>query len=187
MSRATILASAALLLSVFAVFTALFVVFAPRTETPDQRASAFARDAAVEEGALLRHMVLFQRYLEKAALASDAGNAELAAFYAEKIEENTRLVIDGGFDIDGQDVSEIAAQVALPRAAALVEAAGEGGDLRPALAQMALGCNACHIRSGYGLIVVEVPTEDDGLYPSQDFRPLSARRPAPAAEAPPVE
>ena len=175
-SRAQIVAVAALLLALFAVFTALFAVFAPRTETPDERAAAFTRDAAVEEGDLLRHMVLFQRYFEKAALASEAGNAELAAFYAQKIEENAALVVDGGFVIDGQDVSEIAAQVALPRAAALVEAAEAGGDLRPALAQMALGCNACHIRSGYGLVQVEVPGGADRLYPSQDFRPLSARR-----------
>ena len=178
MSRATILASAALLLAVFAVFTALFVVFAPQTQTPGERTAAYERDSAYEEGDLLRHMVLFQRYLEKAALASDAGNPELAAFYAQKIEENAHLVVDSGFMIDGKDVSEIAADVALPRAAELVRVAEAGGDVRPALTRMAVGCNACHIRSGYGLVRVEVPTEDDGLYPSQDFAPLSARRAA---------
>ena len=175
MSRATILASAALLLAVFAVFTALFVVFAPRTQTPDERTAAYERDAAYEEGDLLRHMILFQRYLEKAALASEAGNPELTAFYAQKLEENTYLVVDSGFMIDGQDVSAIAADVALPRAAELVRVAESGGDVRPALTAMAIGCNACHIRSGYPLVRVAVPTEDDGLYPSQDFAPISAR------------
>ena len=175
MSRATILASAALLTSVFAVFTALFVAFAPQTQSPERRAEAAVRDAAYEEGDLLRHMVLFQRYLEKAATAADAGNAELAAFYAEKIEENAHLVVESGFVIDGQDVSQIAAEVALPRAAELAHVAEQGGDVRPALERMAIGCNACHIRSGYGVVRVAVPEGDASLHPSQEFAPLSAR------------
>ncbi|MDT0632142.1 hypothetical protein RQM47_10315 [Rubrivirga sp. S365] len=175
MSRATILASAALLLAVFAVFTAMFTVFAPNTQTPAQRAEDYVRNTAFEEGDLLRHMILFQRYLEKAALAADAGNPELAAFYAQKIEENAHLVVESGFVIDGQDVSAIAAEVALPRAADLVRVAEQGGDVRPALARVAVGCNACHIRSGYPLIRVDVPDGRGGLYPSQDFAPLSVR------------
>ena len=114
-------------------------------------------------------MVLMQRYVEKAALASDAGNAELTAFYADKISERAGRVIDGGYVVDGIDVSAIAAEVADPRADALVQAAASGdrAQFDEAYARMVDGCNTCHKRSGYGLVRVVRP--EANTYPSQVF------------------
>ncbi|MAQ92379.1 MAG: hypothetical protein CMM84_02440 [Rhodothermaceae bacterium] len=110
-----------------------------------------------------------QRYVEKAALASDAGNTELTSFYADKISERATRVIDGGYVVDGIDVSAIAAEVADPRASALVEAAASGdrAEFDAAYEVMVDGCNACHARAGYGLIRIQRP--DGAAYPSQVF------------------
>ncbi len=168
-SRATALAAVALLVSIFAAFTALFVVFDPRVATPDERGeeSRVARDVA--EGDLLTKMTLFQRYVEKARLAADAGNWPLAAFYAEKIEENAVRVVDAGYVIDGVDVSAIADEVGVPRARALAQAADAADPARfeVAYGRMIDGCNTCHKRAGFR--VVQIVPPDAARYPSQDF------------------
>lgn len=169
MSRATAVAAAALLVAIFAVLTALFAVFAPGVATPDERtaASRVARNAA--EGDLLTKMTLFQRYVEKVHLAAAADNWPLAAFYAEKIEENAVRIVDAGYVIDGVDVSEIAAAVAVPRAEALAEAAASADADRfgEAYARMIDGCNTCHKRAGF--LEIEIVRPEAARYPSQDF------------------
>lgn len=172
MSRASVAAAAALLVAVFAAFTALFAVFAPGTPTLDDRVEESRLLGQTAEGDLLLHMVLFQRYLDKAAIAGEAGNWDLAAFYAEKIEENSQRVVDGGYLLDGVDVSALAAEVAVPRAAGLVEAARTGGaeGFEAALGRMVDGCNACHRRAGYREVQIVRP--DGAAYPSQDFTPI---------------
>lgn len=172
MTRSAVTAAAALLVALFAAFTALFAVFAPGTLTPDERQEEQRLLGQTAEGDLLLHMVLFQRYLEKAAIAGAAENWELAAFYAEKIEDNSQRVVDGGYLIDGVDVSALAAEVALHRAENLVAAAeaAEPEPFRVATGQMIDGCNACHRRSGYRYVQIIAPDESE--YPSQDFAPL---------------
>ncbi len=169
MSRAVALAATALLVSIFAVFTALFVVFTPGVATPAQRGetSRVARDA--EEGDLLTKMTLFQRYVEKARLAADAGNWPLVAFYAQKVEENAVRIVDAGYTIDGVEVSAIAAEVAVPRAQALAQAAATADPARfeAAYTHMIDGCNTCHRRAGYSVIQIVPP--DAASYPSQNF------------------
>ncbi len=174
MNRSSAVAAVALLVALFAVLTALFAVFRPNVGTGAERTVENARLTAAREGQLLQHMVLFQRYAEKLALAVDAGNAPLATFYAQEIEGNAERLVDGGYVVDGIDVSAIAAEVALPRAARLTDAAESGDRARvdAAFAQMLDGCNACHKRSGRRWIVVGVPPACVSAHPSLSFAPV---------------
>ena len=177
MQRALIVAVLGLLVALLSLLTALFAAFTPAIATPAVRDEERAGRASYDEAALLNHMVNMQRYIEKAALAADAENWDLAHFYAEKIDERATRVVDGGYVVDGIDVSAIAAEVADPRAAALTEAAAsrDSARFRAAYDGMVDGCNACHGRSGYPLIQIKRPDAAD--YPSQVFEPESSSRP----------
>lgn len=173
MQRSTVFAASAVLLAAFAVLTALFAVFRPNVGTGASRTAALVAAKEAREERLLLHMAFFQRYAEKLALANEAGNAPLATFYAEEIEETAERLMYGGHADDGVDLSAIAAEVAVPRAERLVAAARSGDRARTeaALAQMLDGCTACHRRSGHRWIVVQPPT-GEGPYPSQSFTPV---------------
>ncbi len=168
-TRALAVALVSLLVALLSLVTALFAAFVPPFPTVEGRQIERADRTKDDEASLLDHMVLMQRYVEKAALASDAGNAELTSFYADKIVERSTRVIDGGYVVDGIDVSAIAAEVADPRADALAQAAASGDRARfdAAYARMIDGCNTCHRRAGYG--VVQIVRPDGARYPSQVF------------------
>lgn len=169
MTRALAVSLVALMVALLSLITALFAAFAPNIATVGERQIERDGRLAEDEASLLDHMVLMQRYVEKAALASEAGNWPLTAFYADKISERATRVIDGGYVVDGTDVSQIAAEVADPRADALVEAAqsGDAAQFQGAYDQMVIGCNTCHARAGYGVIRIQQP--DQARYPSQVF------------------
>ena len=168
-TRTLLVALLSLAVALLSLLTALFATFAPPIPSETTRASERATRARADEATLLDHMVLMQRYVEKAALASDAGNWPLTSFYADKIVERATRVIDGGYVVDGIDVSAIAAEVADPRASALVDAAASGdrAAFDQAYAVMVDGCNTCHKRAGYGLVHIRRPGAD--VYPSQVF------------------
>ena len=168
-SRPLAVALVSLLVALLSLVTALFAVFIPPMPTAAGRQVEVQGREKEDEASLLDHMVLMQRYVEKAALASDAGNAALTSFYADKISERATRVIDGGYVVDGIDVSAIAAEVADPRASALVDAAASGdrAAFDQAYAVMVDGCNTCHKRAGYGLVHIRRPGAD--VYPSQVF------------------
>ena len=169
MTRALAVSLVALLVALFSLITALFAAFAPNVASVAERQLERDGRAAEDEASLLDHMVLMQRYVEKAALASEAGNWPLTSFYADKISERATRVIDGGYVVDGKDVSQIAAEIADPRAAALADAArtGDAEQFQAAYEQMVAGCNACHAASGYNVIRIRRP--DGARYPSQRF------------------
>ena len=169
MTRALAVSLVALLVAVLSLLTALFAAFSPEVATVGERQVERDGRLAEDEASLLDHMVLMQRYIEKAALASDAGNWPLTSFYADKISERATRVIDGGYVVDGTDVSAIAAEVADPRAASLVAAArtGDAAQFQAAYDQMVGGCNACHARAGYGVVRIRRP--EAARYPSQQF------------------
>ena len=170
-TRALVVSVLALGAALLALLTALFAAFAPPLPTPAGR--QIERDGLDREAeaSLLDQMVLMQRYVEKAALAADASNWPLVAFYSDKIDERATRVIDGGYVVDGVDVSQIAAEVANPRAAALAAAARtrDAARYQEAYAVMIDGCNTCHARSGYPLVRIVRP--DSARYPSQVFGP----------------
>ena len=169
--RALVVSLLALLVAALSLLTALFAAFTPPLPTPETRRAEDYGRTTYDEAALLNHMVNMQRYIEKAALAADAGNWPLTQFYADKIEERAARVVDGGYVVDGIDVSEIAAEVADPRAHALAEAARteDPALFAEAYRQMVGGCNACHARAGYGVVRIVPP--DAARYPSQAFDP----------------
>ena len=180
MSRTALLAAAALVVAFFALLTSFFAVAAP--DVPDRERLLAEADGrtAVTEGELLDRMIQFQRYVEKTHLAAEAGNWELAAFYAHEVEENAERVVEGGHVEDGIDISALAAEVALPRAEAL-QAAAEAADpaaYQAAMARMIDGCNTCHKRSGHRFIQIVVPgaagSAPTTAYPSQDFAPAGS-------------
>ena len=178
MNRTSIVAVGALVVAFFSVFTALYAVFAPKVDTPEARGAEARARMAEHEQRLLVHMTLFQRYAEKSRLAADADNWPLAAFYSEKIAQNAEWVVDGGYALDSLDISAIAAEVAVPRAERLADAARSGDAARfdSAYALMIDGCNACHKRSGYRYVQIQTPT-GDAPYPSQSFVPIPGLRP----------
>lgn len=169
MNRALAVTLVALGVSVLAFLTALIAVATPPIPTRESRAIERHDQLAEDEATLLDHMVLMQRYVEKAALSAEAGNWPLTAFYAQKIDERAQRVIEGGYVVDGIDVSAIAAQVADPRAHALTEAAAtrDSALFQAAYDEMVAGCNTCHASSGYGLVRIVRP--DANRYPSQVF------------------
>ena len=146
---------------------------APDTPTRERLVAEADGRTAYGEGELLARMIQFQRYAEKTHLAAEAGNWELAAFYAHEVEENAERLVDGGHVDEGVDISAIAAEVALPRAEALRTAAeaGDGEAFKVAYARMIDGCNTCHKRSGHRFIQIVVPGDAEA-YPSQDFAPI---------------
>lgn len=174
MTRATAFATSAVLLAAFAVLTALFAVFRPGVLAPEARGSEIAAIQAARETALLTHMLRYQRFVEKASAAVEAGNAPLAAFYGHEIEEVTERLVGEQQAHDGTDLSAIAAEVMLPRAGRLVEAAraGDRAATDAALGEVIDGCNACHRRSGHRWIVIQRPISASGAYPSQSFAPV---------------
>ena len=178
MNRSSVVALTSLLVALFAVLTALFAVFRPEVGTELSRGAEMQRDQERDTQAILLHMVLYQRYAEKAHTAAQAENWPLAAFYAGEIQENTERIINSNLVIDRIDVSAIAAEVALPRAERLVEAARSGQQARfdSTYALMLDGCNACHKRSGHRFVQVQVPATP-GAYPSQSFAPIPGLRP----------
>ena len=167
-----------LLVAMLSLLTAMFAISAPPFPTSESRAIERATRAQYDEASLLDHMVNMQRYVEKAALAAEAENWPLVAFYSDKISERATRVIDGGYVVDGTDVSAVAAAVADPRADALVAAArtGDADTYRAAYTSMVGGCNACHAQSGYPVIQIQEP--DAARYPSQVFTPPRLGRPA---------
>ncbi len=178
MNRSSVVAFTSLLVALFAVVTALFAVFRPDVGTEASRGVEMQRDSERETQALLVHMVLYQRYAEKAHDAAAAANWPLATFYAEEIQENSERLIDSGITINKIDISQIAAEVALPRAQRLVAAARSGQRARfdSTYALMLDGCNACHKRSGHRYVQIQAPAAP-GAYPSQSFAPIPGLRP----------
>ncbi|MGB3544010.1 hypothetical protein [Rubrivirga sp.] len=176
MQRAIIIAVLGLLVALLSLITAMFAAFTPAIPTAQIREEERQGRASYDEATLLNHMVNMQRYIEKAALSAEAENWELTQFYAEKIDERATRVIDGGYIVDGIDVSAIAAEIADPRATALAEAAATRDRARfdEAYDVMVDGCNACHGRSGYPLIQIRRP--DAAAYPSQVFETPASQR-----------
>ena len=169
MPRSLVVSLVSLLVAFLAVLTALFAVFTPPIPTPESRSADQYGRESYDEATLLNHMVNMQRYIEKASLAADAGNWPLVEFYSDKIDERATRVIDGGYVVDGIDVSQIAAELANPRAHALAQTARlrDRDAYAEAYREMIVGCNACHAASGYGLIRIVEP--DTSRYPSQAF------------------
>lgn len=127
--------------------------------------TAFAGD----EPDMITTMGQLQLYLHKLSLSVDAGNIELADFYAHELEESIEAAesIEAYHDIP---VGRLTGAILTPTFEQL-EAAIESGDsdaIRSRMRGVISSCNGCHEATGYGFI--RIATSDANPY-MQDFEP----------------
>jgi len=125
--------------------------------------------AAEEEPDMIATMGQMQLFLHKLSLSVDAGNAELAEFYAHELEETIEAAesIEKYHDIP---VGELTGSMLVPSFEAL-ESALDGDDparVESRMNQLVEACNACHQATGYGFIRLERTTANPYM---QDFQP----------------
>lgn len=130
----------------------------------------FAGSASAEdEPDMIGTMGQMQLFLHKLSLSVDAGNHELANFYAHELEENIEAAesIERYHDIP---VGQLTEAMLVPSFEAF-EAALEGGDsekIQSRTEGLIEACNACHQATGYGFI--DIQPSDANPY-MQSFEP----------------
>lgn len=142
----------------------LLAACSPPTAPPPEAHTA-------DEPDVLLAMVYMQRYLEKTALAAEAGNWSLADRYAHELEEAAERM--EGAEHDGVDLGHLTETAFLPAHERLEEAvrARDRAAYDTAMQDLVQTCNACHSAAGYGDVRIVVPTEWSRPFPSQDFAP----------------
>lgn len=163
----------AFVFSLLALVLALIVMARQMGGLPGTRAEA----AEVEE--IAHHMAYFQRYAEKLHHAGMAGNAALAGFYLEEIEEVAETVKAGNYVEGGRELTPMVDRHLLPAVAGLeraVEAHADSAAARAAFdaayARLVLACNTCHVSARHGFVRIRVP--EGNSYPNQAFTPAGA-------------
>ena len=92
--------------------------------------------------------------------AGEAENWSLADYFLHELEELLEDIRDLHPEYDGVPVAELLAEMTLPAVDAL-EAAVDGMDARAfasAFDQLTVACNACHVASDRGALVIQRPT-----------------------------
>lgn len=125
--------------------------------------------AAEEKPDMIATMGNMQLFLHKLSLSVDAGNAELAGFYAHELEEAIEAAesIDTYHDIP---VGELTGSMLVPSFEAF-EAALDEGDaerIESRMGQLIDGCNACHQATGYDFIHIRASASNPYM---QSFEP----------------
>lgn len=121
-----------------------------------------APSAAVHDGddyELGIGMAWLQRWTTKLWYAGDAANWELADFYLHEVEETLEDMIAAGITEDGHDVSALLKGMLAPQVESL-EGAVDQQDIdlfRQNYRAMVMQCNACHVATEHGFLVMEVP------------------------------
>lgn len=124
---------------------------------------------AEEEPDTIGTMGQLQLFLHKLSLSVDAGNIELADFYAHELEEAIEAAesIEAYHDIP---VGRLTGSILTPTFEQL-EKALDGGDpeaIRSRLRGVVSSCNGCHQATGYGFI--RIAPSDANPY-MQSFEP----------------
>jgi hypothetical protein len=118
---------------------------------------------------LVELMGALQTHTHKLQLSLDHGNLPLAAFYAHEVEELVEEV--GEVDeYDGYPVGQLATSMLTPVMGRL-ESALENGNLDAAnreLDALVNACNACHVATSHGFIVIARNSSNPYL---QSFEP----------------
>jgi len=151
-----------------ALAAALLLIACDRPRGP---AGASAVPAAEHD--LLLSMLYMQRFLEKTALAAEAGNWPLADRYAHELEEAAEAL--EGASHDGVDLWDLTRSAFLPaheRLEAAISVRDRIGYDR-AMGDLVQACNACHAAAGYGDVRIIAPTDFSRPFPSQDFAPAA--------------
>lgn len=124
---------------------------------------------AADEPDMIGTMGELQLFLHKLSLSVDAGNIELADFYAHELEESIEAAesIEAYHDIP---VGRLTESILTPTFEQL-EAAIDGGEvdaIRSRMRGVISSCNGCHESTGYGFI--RIAPSDANPY-MQDFEP----------------
>ncbi|MEE4302980.1 MAG: hypothetical protein V2J19_02405 [Wenzhouxiangella sp.] len=124
---------------------------------------------AQDEPDMIGTMSQLQLFLHKLSLSVDAGNFELADFYAHELEETIEAAesIESYHDIP---VGRLTGSLLTPTFESLEDAI-DGGDpeaVRSRLRGVISSCNGCHEATGYGFI--RIAPSDANPY-LQDFAP----------------
>ncbi|NBB91988.1 MAG: hypothetical protein GVY32_02330 [Gammaproteobacteria bacterium] len=124
---------------------------------------------AEEEPDMIGTMGQLQLFLHKLSLSVDAGNIELADFYAHELEEAIEASesIEAYHDIP---VGRLTGSILTPTFEQFEKAldGGEPEAVRSRLRGVISSCNGCHEATGYGFI--RIAPSDANPY-MQDFRP----------------
>jgi len=117
--------------------------------------SSLAADEA-HEADIITTMGHMQLFLHKITLAVNAGNLELADFYAHELEETieTAESIEAYHDIA---VGELTESMLTPTFEAFEQAldGSDVADVDSRVDNVITACNACHEATGYGMIRIE--------------------------------
>ncbi len=127
---------------------------------------------AVLADELVDLMGAIQTHTHKLQLSLDHGNIELAAFYVHEVEELLDEIREVE-EYDGHPIGQLAGAMLAPVIGRL-EAAVDGGNVDAAnreLDALISACNACHIATNHGFIVIARNSANPYL---QSFEP--ARR-----------
>lgn len=123
---------------------------------------------ADEEPDMIGTMGQLQLFLHKLSLSVDAGNIELADFYAHELEEAIEAAesIEAYHDIP---VGRLTGSILTPTFEQLEKALGGDPEaVRARLRGVVSSCNGCHEATGYGMI--RIAPSDANPY-MQDFEP----------------
>jgi len=128
--------------------------------------AAFAKD----EGGLINQMSRMQYFLHKTGLSLDAGNLELARFYAHELEEAIERLEKFG-QYKNYSIGDLAKSNLSP-GIKILEDSVKAGDLKkawPAYEALAGRCNNCHQATDHGYIVIKYNKDTPYM---QTFTPL---------------
>ena len=138
--------------------------------TSSVRAADEAHDTHdAHQADIIAVMGQMQLFLHKISLSVNAGNLELADFYAHELEETIEAAesIEAYHDIA---VGDLTASMLTPTFEAFEDAldGGKVSDVEARLETLIDSCNACHQATGYG--VIHIAPNDTNPY-LQSFQP----------------
>nr|MBO2514372.1 hypothetical protein [Gammaproteobacteria bacterium] len=110
-----------------------------------------------EEPELAIAMSQLQYFTHKLALSIEARNAELARFYLHETEETAESIRDGIPEYEGMRIGALVGSMLMPHVERLEEllANPDWDAVDRALATAVDSCNACHVATEHGFIVIE--------------------------------
>ncbi len=120
---------------------------------------------------LVELMGAIQTHTHKLQLSLDHGNTALAAFYVHEVEELLEE-LQGVEEYDGHPIGQLAGAMLVPVIGRL-ETAVDGGNVDAAhreLDALISACNACHIATNHGFIVIARNSANPYL---QSFEPAN--------------
>jgi hypothetical protein len=125
-----------------------------------------------EDYDLVGAMAALQRWTDKLGRAGAAENWPLADFYLHEIEELSADLVAAGVVYHGQPVGRYTGVMLVPVVEAVEEAVktGDAALFRERYTLLVQTCNACHVTTGYGHLVMTEPDLSFNPWP-QDFRP----------------